>query len=159
AGQPGEIRPMLLGVDAAHVTLQGLNTSLVKEAPADLEAVLPSVFNLVAPLLGPPPTIALPSLAGVVLAHVAILPVPTAQADVPAIYSNLGATTLSQLAGVPFAAAAAAPQSPSTGRARLVSVETPEPDRIRGALLHEPDGALPRVTFDVDTRDAAGREL
>src|SRR5262249_35238070 len=153
---PVAIRPTLLGIDSQHVTLTALNTEFVKETPAELEALLPSVFNLVTPLLGNLPTIAVPPIAGFELDNLSVRHVTTAQDDFLAIYGTLGATTLSQLAGIPLGPQVA-PQPPSTGTARLVSVSTPEPERIRAALLHQPDGAMPRVTFDVDARDAAGR--
>jgi hypothetical protein len=157
-GQPAQIRPMLLGVDSDHVKLVALNSEFVKETPEELQAVLPSVFNLVTPLLGRLPTIGVPPIAGFALDNLSVRHVTTAQDDFLGIYGTLGASTLSQLVGAPLIASAA-PQPPSMGTARLVSVTTPEPERIRDALLHQPDGALPRVTFDVDERDAAGREL
>lgn len=159
-GQPAQIRPMLVGVDASHVTLTALNTEFVKESPAELEALLPSVFNLVTPLLGNLPAISVPPIAGFALDGLSVRHLTTAQDDFLAIYGDLGSSTLSQLAGIALARAPlAAPAPPSTATARLAGVVTPEPERIRAALLHQPDGALPRVTFDVDARDAAGRDL
>ena len=169
AGQPAQIRPTLVGIDANHVQIKALNTEFVKETPAELEAVLPSVFNLVTPLLGNLPTISVPSFAGFSLDNLSIRHVTTSQDDFLAVYASLGASSLMRqlagrdplVSGAVAAMDAALPpvQAPSTGRARLVGVETPEIDRVRGALMHQPGGAMPRVTFDVDHRDAGGREL
>jgi hypothetical protein len=171
-GQPAQIRPILVGIDAKHVTLKALNTQFVKETPEELEAVLPSVFNLVTPLLGNLPAITVPPLAGFTLGSFSIQHLKSSQDDFLAIYANLGSSALLQAltpgapAGSPlavaaarFAAADAAWPAPSSGTARLVGVTTPAPERVRGALLRSPDGALPRVTLDVDRVDRAGREL
>jgi len=167
AGGPATLRPSLVGIDPSRIKLKVLNSDFVKEQPADLEAVLPSVFSLVTPLLGNLPSIAVPSFAGFTLGGLSIHHVSTNQDDFLALYAQLGASPALQAfgAGAPGMAnalgAMAFPPAPaaSTGGARLVSVATPEPERIRGALLREVDGALPAVTFEVDRADAAGREL
>ncbi len=169
AGQPAKIKPTLVGISPNQVKITVLNSDFVKETPADLEAVLPSVFSLVTPLLGNLPEITVPAFAGFQLENLSIQHVTTSQDDFLAIYASLGASTLMrQIASrdslmssavTAMDAAIPAPQPPSTVRARLVGVTTPTPDRIRGALRHEADGALPRVTFDVDAYDAAGKPL
>jgi MYXO-CTERM domain-containing protein len=169
AGQPAKIRPTLVGISADKVTIKVLNSEFVKETPAELEAVLPSVFSLVTPLLGSLPEITVPSFAGFQLGNLSIQHVTSSQDDFLALYASLAPSSLMLQAasGDPLmssavhtmAAAIPAPQAPSTGRARLASVTTPTTDRVRGALLHDAGGALPRVTFDVDHFDASGREL
>lgn len=169
AGQPAKIKPTLVGISPSQVKITVLNSEFVKEAPADLEAVLPSVFSLVTPLLGNLPEITVPPFAGFQLDNLAIQHVTTSQDDFLAIYASLGASPLmrqiasrdalmSSAVTAMDAAIPAAP-APSTAQARLAGVVTPTPDRIRGALRHDLDGALPRVTFDVDTRDAAGQPI
>ncbi|HEX2690826.1 MAG TPA: MYXO-CTERM sorting domain-containing protein, partial [Kofleriaceae bacterium] len=169
AGQPVKIRPTLVGISSDNVKITVQNSEFVKEAPAGLEAVLPSVFSLVIPLLGQLPEITVPPFAGFQLENLAIRHVTTNQDDFLALYGSLGPSTLllSAARRDPLMASAVAalnaslptPPAPSTGQARLASVSVPPVDRVRGALLSDKSGALPRVTFDVDRYDAAGREL
>ena len=168
-GMPVTIQPTLLGIDSNSVQVTVLNSQFVKETPAHLEAVLPSVFNLVTPLLGNIPPITVPSFAGFSLNDLSIQKVTTSQDKFLALYATLGAGAMArQLAAHdPFAAravekldAAIAPAQPaSTGRATLRSVVTPPVEAVRGALLGQPGGALPSITFDVDRYDSRGREL
>jgi hypothetical protein len=168
-GQPAKIKPTLVGITPDKVQVKVLNSEFVSETPAQLEAVLPSVFSLVTPLLGNLPEITLPPFAGFELGSLSIHHVTSNQHDFLAIYASLGATsTLRQLASrdaLMSSAVAAmdatlpAPQPASTGRARLLGVTTPSPEHIRGVFLHDAGGALPRVAFDVDQVDAGGRAL
>lgn len=144
------IQPMLSGIDAADVTLSVLNSEFVKESPQDLEMVLPSVFNLVAPLLGNIQPISVPSFAGFSLSNLSINKVVTSQDTFLALFGDLGAG---------FGQGPHMPAAPSTGTARLASVNTPSADVIRKALLKQDNGVLPSVTFDVDQYDSMGREL
>ena len=169
AGMPAKIKPTLVGISSDKVKLTVLNSEFVKETPAELEAVLPTVFNLVTPLLGNLPEITVPPFAGFALDNLSIQHVTTSQDDFLALYASLGPGSLMLQAAsrdplmssalTKLTAGLPAPQAPSTGRARLASVTTPTVDRVRGALLHEADGALPRVTFDVDAYDTGGRAL
>jgi hypothetical protein len=167
AGGAATLRPMLVGITPDKVQIKVLNTELVRETPARLEALLPTVFALVTPALGNLPEITVPSFAGFTLGNPSIHRVTTAQDDFLAINASLEASpALQQLAagaamrsGGFAAMARVVPAARSTGTVRLMSVETPSVERVAGALLHEPDGALPRVTFDADTHDASGREL
>ena len=143
------IQPMITGVDAADVTLTVLNSEFVKESPQQLQMVLPSVFNLVTPLLNNIPAINVPSFAGFSLSNLSIQKVTTTQDTFLALFGDLGAGF----------GPTKAPQPASTGTARYVSVNTPSPETVRGALMKQPNGALPQVTFDVDHYDSAGREL
>ena len=158
AGQPAKVRPQLIGIEPANVKIKVLNSEFVKESPAVLEAVLPSVFGLITPLLGNLPEIAVPDFAGLRLDGLSIHHVTTNQDDFLAIYGSLDpSSVLSPLGLSPAVPRAAAPVS--AGVARLVSVTTPPIDQVRRALMHEAGGAWPRVTFNVDRFDAAGREL
>lgn len=169
AGQPVKIKPTLVGISPDKVKITVQNSEFVKEKPADLEAVLPSVFSLVTPLLGHLPEITVPPFAGFQLESLQIKHVTTSQDDFLALYASLGASNLMRQvasfdalmssAVTKMDATVPAAQSPSTGQARLASVTTPTPDRVRGALMHEAGGALPRVTFDVDEYDTGGRKL
>ncbi len=143
------IQPMISGIDAADVTLSVLNSEFVKETPQQLEMVLPSIFNLVTPLLGNIPPITVPSFAGFSLSNLSIQRVTTTQDTFLALFGDLGAGF----------GPVAHPQPPSTGTARLLGATTPSPEVIRSALMKQPNGALPSVSFDVDRYDSLGREL
>ncbi len=169
AGMPAVIKPMLVGISAASVTLKVLNSEFVRETPQHLEQVLPSVFDLVTPLLGNLPAIQVPSFAGLSLSNLAIKHVTTTQDDFLALYATLGSSfAMRNLAMTDkFAAAAVAAMdsqlsaapAPSVGRAHLRTVNTPEPAKIRASLTHRQYGEMPTVTFDVDRFDERGREL
>lgn len=168
-GQPATIKPMLVGISASEVQLTVLNSEFVRETPAELEAVLPSVFDLVTPLLGNLPSIQVPSFAGLSLNNLSIQKVTTSQDDFLALYATLGASSAMRILGEqdPFAKAAVlamdaaldTPGAPSNGTARLRGVVTPKPEQIRNSLLRREGGAMPQVTFDVDRVDAQGREI
>jgi len=168
-GGPVVIKPTLVGLSSSEVQVRVLNSEFVREKPEDLEAVLPSVFDLVTPLLGNIPPIEVPSFAGFSLNNLSIQHVTTSQDDFLALYASLGASTMMRVLAERdlFAHAAVArldhglrpAQAPSTGRARHVATVTPEPAKVRAALTGKADGAMPEVTFEVDRFDAQGREL
>ena len=169
-GMPATIKPSLSGISSSAVTITVLNSEFVKETPAQLEAVLPSVFDLVTPLLGNLPDITVPSFAGFSLNNLSITHIHTSEDDFLALDATLGSSeSLRALAvGDPFAAQAVGridgatnrtPAEPSTGTARLVAVSTPQPELVIAALNGQPNGALPALDFDVDTTDAQGRPL
>jgi MYXO-CTERM domain-containing protein len=151
------------------VQITVLNSDFVKESPQDLEMVLPTVFDLITPLLGNLPDIQVPTFAGFSLNNLSIQHVTTAQDDFLALYASLGAGMLHRniaqsepmmMSAVASMDNALGPIAPQThGRARLVSVVTPPPEVVRSALRKVKDGAMPAVTFDADTRDELGREL
>ncbi len=167
-GMPAVIKPTLVGISSDQVTITVLNSQFVRETPAELEAVLPSVFDLVTPLLGDLPPINVPSFGGFSLENLSIQHVTTNQDDFLALYAKLGAgQMMRQLAQRdPFAAVAvrdldaAIPtvRPVSTGHARFVRVTTPAPAQVRSALAKQ-GGAMPEVVFDVDATDASGRPL
>jgi MYXO-CTERM domain-containing protein len=166
---PAQITPTLTGISANDVQVTVLNSEFVKETPQHLEMVLPSVFSLITPLLGNIPPITVPSFAGFSLNNLSIQHVTTSQDDFLALYASLGSSPMlvHLLGGGDFAHQAltdldadVAPWTPqSAGRATLRSVVTPPPEQIRGALLKQPNGKLPAITFDVDQTDNLGRQL
>lgn len=166
---PAVIKPELVGISSSEVTVKVLNSQFVRETPQHLEGVLPSVFDLITPLLGNLPDIQVPSFAGFSLNNLSIQKVVTSQDEFLALYASLGSSqmmrTLAQhdafaADAVRFIDAKLGPApAASTGRARLLDVVTPEAATVRSALLHEAGGALPTVTFDVERYDNQGREL
>ena len=169
AGMPAMVKPSLVGISSSAVQVTVLNSEFVKETPAHLQMVLPSVFDLVTPLLGNLPPIALPSFAGFTLNNPAIAHVITNQDNFLAITASLGAGFSARQLATTEPLAAAAVQvldkdlgptiAPSTGTAHLKGVVTPAPEVVRAALSNQPGAKLPEVTIDVDHFDAAGREL
>jgi MYXO-CTERM domain-containing protein len=166
---PAVIKPSLVGISSSSVTVKVINSDFVKETPQHLEMVLPSVFDLVTPLLGNLPDIQVPTFAGFSLSNLSIQKVTTSQDQFLALYASLGAGFQARQLAVsdPFARDAVAALDaedkpmgpPSKGTARLVRVDTPSAERVRGALLQQKDGKLPSITFDVDRFDTSGREL
>ncbi|MEO8700056.1 MAG: hypothetical protein ABI867_08435 [Kofleriaceae bacterium] len=162
------IKPSLVGISADTVTLSVLNSEFVRETPAELEMVLPSVFDLITPLLGDLPPVNVPTFAGFKLENLSIAKVVTAQDDFLSLNATLGASAqLKQLAGHDKFAADAlknltlhipGDQPTSNGRSNLIKVHTPKPEEIRKALKKQ-GGAMPTVEFGVDRFDNAGREL
>lgn len=167
-GQPAQILPTLVGISSNAITLKVLNSQFLQESPQKLEAVLPTVFDLITPLLGNLPGFNVPTFAGFSLDNLSIQHVTTAQDDFLALYASLGASQLMRNLGAtsPLMASAVgkldASRRPaaarSTGRAELRRTTTPAPAAVRAALGNEP-GAMPEVAFAVDRVDAAGREL
>ena len=166
---PAVIKPELVGISSSEVTVKVLNSQFVRETPAHLEGVLPSVFDLVTPLLGSLPDIPVPSFAGFSLNNLSIQKVVTSQDEFLALFASLGSSQMMRTLGqnnvlmadaVRMIDADIAPlQAPSTGRARLLDVVTPAAETVRAALLQETGGALPTITFDVERYDSRGREL
>jgi MYXO-CTERM domain-containing protein len=166
---PAVIKPELVGISSSEVTVKVLNSQFVRETPAHLEGVLPSVFDLVTPLLGNLPDIQVPSFAGFSLNNLSIKKVTTTQDDFLALYATLGAGPMMRVLAQkePLAenvvrmmdSEIPAAQPQSLGGAKLLDVVTPEPETVRAALMHEKGGALPTIKFDVDRVDNRGRAL
>lgn len=169
AGMPASIKPTLVGISSQSVTVKVLNSEFVKETADHLAMVLPSVFDLVTPLLGNIPAIPVPTFAGFSLNNLSIQHVTTTQDDFLALFASLGTSAPFRALALhdPYAADAArtidadiaAPQPQSKGRARLVNVYTPSAEKIRAALVASTTTDLPSITFEVDHTDASGREL
>jgi MYXO-CTERM domain-containing protein len=139
AGSPWRVVPTLVGLDASAVHVTVLNSDFIAEKPANLEAALPSVFNLLFTQLTIPP-VALPTFAGFQISEPAVSHVTGGLDDFLAISANIDT-----------AAPLIAPPPPPSA-ARVTSVVTPPPEVIRA-------GELPSVTVDVARHDAQGREL
>ncbi len=167
-GDTTVIKPELVGISSSEVTVKVLNSEFVEETAQHLEGVLPSVFDLVTPLLGNLPDIPVPSFAGFALSPLSIKKVVTTQDQFLALYADLGAGPMMRVLGSrdKFAAEAVAAldraiptaQEKSHGTAHLLSVDTPDPQIVRDELVRH-DGALPSVAFEVDRYDSMGREL
>jgi MYXO-CTERM domain-containing protein len=172
---PPTLTPVLTGLTSDDIQISVLNSEFVREPAADLEAVLPTVFDLALPMLadglGP---IELPDLGTFSLTDVTLGKVSTTQDDFLAINATLavGSALRARAATDPHYAAAvraldaqapiAAAIAPAAGTARLVEVHTPLPEAIRAALKGgelAPFGEMPRVTIDTDAYDAFGRPL
>ncbi|MDQ3339841.1 MAG: MYXO-CTERM sorting domain-containing protein [Myxococcota bacterium] len=168
-GMPAQIVPSLVGISSSEVQVKVLNKEFVKETQTRLEMVLPSVFDLVTPLLGQLPPIDVPTFAGFSLSNLSIQKVTTSQDDFLAIYASLGAAAMLKKpdAMTQFDAALknamqqqlVATGIQSTGQARLANVDVPDVAIVRRALTNEPQGRLPEVVFEVDRVDSSGREL
>ncbi len=169
AGMPATIKPSLVGISSQTVTVSVLNSEFVKETPDHLAMVLPSVFDLVTPLLGNIPAIPVPSFAGFSLNNLSIQHVTTSQDDFLALFASLGtsASFRALAAKDAFAAEGAraidanisAPLPQSKGKAHLAKVVTPSAENIRASLVAGSSTGMPTITFDVDQTDAAGRPL
>ncbi|MGE0397458.1 MAG: MYXO-CTERM sorting domain-containing protein [Kofleriaceae bacterium] len=166
-GMPAQIKPTLIGISSSTVQVKVLNSEFVRETPQHLEMVLPSVFDLVTPLLGNIGTIQVPDFAGFSLNQLSIAHITTPNDDFLALQANLGSSTLmKQIAQTnPFAMAQVnamdaefGPSPQSTAVARLKSVTTPSPEKLREAMTKGGPG-MPEVVFEADKYDATGREL
>jgi MYXO-CTERM domain-containing protein len=168
-GQPAKIKPSLVGISSQTVEVKVLNSQFVAESAQHLEMVLPSVFDLITPLLGNIPAIDVPSFAGLSLNNLSIQHVTTTQDDFLALYATLGPSMLARTLATSDSVArqsvmmmdeqvGPAPKR-STGVARFIRATTPAPEKIRAHLTNKKGGEMPEVVFDVDTRDAFGREL
>lgn len=166
-GMPAQIKPTLVGISSSTVTVKVLNSEFVRETPQHLEMVLPSVFDLVTPLLGNIGAIQVPDFAGMSLNNLSIQHVTTSNDDFLALYASLGSSTLMrQLAQKdPFAMATVNAMDREFGvahttnaRAHFKSVSTPKPEVIRNAMMRGGPG-MPEVVFEAPKFDDAGKEL
>jgi MYXO-CTERM domain-containing protein len=171
-GMPATVTPQLVGLTAANIHLKVSNSEFVHESPAELEQVLPTVFDLALPLLGNAlKPINVPSFAGFTLNDLRVQHVTTQQDDFLAIYASLGASQMMRTIGQHNQMMADTVRGldkaiinpgdvPVTGTSATIrTVDVPKPDIVRNALLGKRDGKLPSVTIDVAQRDDQGREL
>lgn len=174
AGQPATVKPVLVGLTADQIHITVLNNEFVKETAADLEAVLPTVFNLALPLItGGIDPIAVPDFAGFTLNNLMVQKVRTTEDDFLAIYASLGASSMMrQLAQTQVPDLAPViddldrgaglkgwPVTVQVPGPSVRSVTRPAPDVVRAALAGFPGATLPAVTIDVASHDASGRAL
>jgi len=173
-GQPATVKPILVGLTADQIHITVLNNEFVKETQAELEAVLPTIFNLALPLItGGLDPIPVPSFAGFTLNNLRVQKVRTTEDEFLAIYASLGVSAkLRQDASTRFpsllpvvadldqkAGLTQWPRRVSSPTATLRTVMVPKPDQIRAALAGFPGTSLPTVTIDVATHDDQGRPL
>ena len=170
-GMPATVTPELVGLDADNIQVAVLNNEFVSESREDLEAVLPTIFDLAVGLLGDGlGEIEVPGFAGFTLNNLRVQKVTTSEDDFMAIYASLGTSpAMLQLADrYPSLRAVlndidgqlAPPQGKTDVPAvRLVSVDTPAPSEVRLALKGHPNADLPTVTLAVPSHDARGRRL
>ena len=167
-GSTTVIKPSLVGISSSEVTVKVINSQFVRETAQHLEGVLPSVFDLVTPLLGTLPDIPVPAFAGLSVNPLKVTKVTTSQDHFLALYAQLGSSPMMRLAaqedlnmaeivqemdeGIPTQ------QAPAAGRVTLLDIDTPDAAVIRDALIGH-NGALPSVSFEVERFDAQGREL
>ncbi len=145
-GMGWQIKPTLVGLSSSDVTITVLNNQFVAESKTQLENALPSVVDLLTSSLDIP-AIELPTFAGFAIGSPSIARVSAPSgANFLAINANLD--VVAPAAGIKAA-----------GKATLASVDTPPIESVRSALAGDPTGALPRVTFDVDSTDQLGRPL
>ena len=176
-GMPAQVKPILVGLSSSNIGITVLNNEFVRETRSQLEAVLPTVFDLALPLLGDGiGPIDVPNFAGFTLNNLRVQKVTTAQDDFMAIYASLGTSMMmrdrvekypslqpvldqldrqADMGNWPDVVA----MGPSAANARLKAVNVPAPEDVRAALVAKDKTGLPSVTIDVDTHDALGRRL
>ncbi len=175
-GEPATVKPVLVGLTASQIQISVLNAEFVKETQAELEAVLPTIFNLALPLItGGIDPIEVPSFANFTLNNLRVQKVMTPEDAFLAIYASLGASSKLRadsldrypslqpiLAEIDDRAGVSNwPSRVDHGSllATVRSVVVPAPDQVRAALHGVPGTSLPTVTIDVATHDSRGRPL
>jgi hypothetical protein len=167
-GNPA-LAPTLVGLDAASIGIEVINAEFLRENPADLEAVLPTLLDALLPqLTGALGPIALPDFAGFTLSNLSVTKVTTSEDDFLSLTAELGqvspllAQTLERFPTALARLEARAPRvayKPVSAPARVIAVDVPEPARVRDALLGNDGGAMPEVSLSLATHDEAGRPL
>ena len=167
-GNPA-VMPILVGLESSNIGLTVLNEEFLREDAAELEAVLPSILDLVLPLIaGGLPPVALPEFLGFQLDQLTMKKVTTSEDDFLALSATLGPSQMLTALAERFpsvkratdgmARPAAAPVRLRRAAVSLVRVTTPPPEQIRAALLGT-GGAMPEVVLQVPTSDELGRTL
>lgn len=161
------VMPILVGLEADNIGVTVLNEEFLREDKATLEAVFPSLLDLIVPLitngLG---AIALPDIAGFQLDQLSVKRVTTSEDDFLAIGANLAAGSMMMSLGQSYPSVAALAQelapmesNPTSASARLVDVIAPSPLALRAGIMAKAGGETPAVIVDLDTHDELGREL
>lgn len=170
-GDPA-ILPSLTGLDTSMIDLKVSNSEFLREDKAQLEQVLPSIFDLALPLItnGLQP-FTLPDFAGFTLTNLQVTKVTTSEDDFLALFATLGAVSSSPrivdwgqrhpklMAQVLKMAPPKQKATITQTRAVLAEVDTPPADVIRAGLAHQEGGELPQVVVDVPSKDDLGRPL
>ncbi len=172
-GQPAQVKPILVGLTADQIGISVLNNEFVAESAAQLEGILPTVFNLALPLItGGLDPFPVPDFAGFTLNNLRVQKVTTSEDDFLAIYASLGASAAMRSVAVDVpdlapvlddldtkAGARDWPAAAPLPQATIKQVVVPSADVIRAALAGYPGATLPSVTIDVATHDQLGRAL
>lgn len=172
-GQPATVKPILVGLTADQIGITVLNNEFVAESAAQLEAILPTVFNLALPLItGGLDPIPVPDFAGFTLNNLRVQKVTTSEDDFLAIYASLGASSSMRTAAVSVpdlepvldaidrkAGNDRWPATADVATPTVTKVDVPTAEVIRAALAGYPGATLPSVTIDVPQRDSLNRPL
>ena len=164
------IMPTLIGLEAENIELTVHNAEFLREDVDTLEAVLPAIFDMIAPLISDGlGVIAMPDFAGFTLTNLQTQKVTTTEDDFLALYATLGASstawaTLSDRyprlkAWVDENKVDPGVMPNTTPQAHLLSVSTPAPEEFRRGYNNLAGGKLAEVVVAVDTHDDLGREL
>lgn len=155
------IRPELVGLDSSNIGIAVGNNDLVAETRQQLEAVLPTVFDLAIGLLGDGiGPFDIPDFAGFRLTNLRFAHVTTSEDDFLALHAMLGSSAQLRQLGTRYPSISALadrlePAPAVAAAAPVVSVHevvTPPIEDVRA-------GALPTVTLDLPAADATGRTL
>jgi hypothetical protein len=161
------IKPVLVGVSGDTIGVEIINSNFVKEKPQELEAALPTLFDVVIQTIGNIDPIEIPSFLGFSVADLSLHRRVTDEDTFLAIEASLRPSAAAlQFANRNSAQSLAGDVRPtplpSAGTAKLRDVTNPAAPTIRDALARTSTGGLPSVTFDVDQFDYAtgsAREL
>lgn len=164
-GKPA-IQPVILGLDTSTITVKVENAEILKEDPADLEALFPTLLDLVIPLLGNTlGAFELPEIAGFRLENLQDTKIVTSQDEFLGIYATMAAASAKTRARLDksrpflpegFAVPRATEWREVETHAQVVRVTTPPPARIRNALLARDTDGLPEVELAIGGRYADG---
>jgi MYXO-CTERM domain-containing protein len=169
-GNPA-LEPQIVGLSADEIQLTVHNEEFLREGAAQLEQVLPSIFDLALPLISDGlGAFTLPDIVGFTLADIDITKVTTVEDDFLALYASLvpsmSMMTMfgdqydipgGQLESYVLNNQLAPVESADTG-STLTRVYTPAPSVLRAWMANQ-GGELPQIELDLDTYDAQGRQL
>ena len=165
------VQPTLVGLEADAIGVTVTNAEILRETPAQLEAVFPTLLDLVVPLLsGGLSPIGLPEIQGFTLTNLVITKVVTSEDDFLAIYSDLAPSGMKRqqiargqhlLAPNPHSRVRREPAPEPAAyeeletEAAVVRVSVPAPSEIRAALASR-NGALPEIELALDSSAPRG---
>ncbi len=142
------LTPTLVGLTPDKIKVKVLNSEFLRESPAQLEAVFPTVVSLLLPLLsGALPSFPVPDIEGFTLGSLDLGRVDTSEDHFLAVYATLAKATL----GKPGDGYADLPP-PARTAARVARVGVPSPEAIRA-------GAIPEVELDLGGAGGRGQPL
>jgi hypothetical protein len=142
------LTPTLVGLTPDKITVKILDSEFLRESPAQLEAVFPTVVSLLLPLLSSAlPSFPVPDIEGFTLGALDLGRVDTSEDHFLAVYASLAKATLGKPRGVlenlpPLARTAA----------RVARVHAPSPEALRA-------GAIPEVELDLGGLGGRGMPL